>query len=245
MKFTLRPKLDDLMVSALLLGVLAARADAAPLTAAQKAKAQEVSAKLEKILRHRIKSPGGQLQLKIVPSTRADLGYFKEIFIAAKPAQIKRRRFSELTLHARNVRISPSALLADDDPGIVTLSSQTSMRAVVTEDELTAALAKGRDSADKGLRVKFVGDGRLRVTGMWKWNWFSGPMDALGKLHLGPGHTVVADIQSLKLNGREVPQAVKNKFSERINPLVDYTDLPFRPPFKTLRFVGGKAVITT
>jgi hypothetical protein len=224
-------------------GVLGTPAHAA-LTAAQKAKAQQVTNKLTRLLRRHITSPGGHLQLKVVPGARPDLGYFSEVFIAAKPAQIKKRRFSEFTLHARNVRISPTALLADHN-SIVTLTSQTALRAVITEDELTAALAKGRDSADKGLHVHFIGNNNVRVTGTWKWSWFSGPMDAIGKLRLGAGHTVVADIQSLKLNGREVPQGLKNKFSERINPLIDYTDLPFSPPFKTLRFAGGKAIIST
>jgi hypothetical protein len=232
------------IIAGVAVGVLSASAQAAALTAAQQARAQEITSKLEHALRDRIKSPGGHLQLKIVPGARADLGYFTEVFIAAKPAQIKRRRFSELTLRARNVRVSPAALLADHSR-IVTITSQTTMRAVVTEDELTAALAKGRDSADKGLRVQFAGSGKVRVTGTWKWSWFSGPMDAVGKLRLGSGHTVVADIQTLKLNGREVPQALKNQFSQRINPLVDYTDLPFRPPFKTLRFAGDKAIIST
>jgi hypothetical protein len=219
-------------------------ARAVPLTAAQKAKGQQITALLTKTLRHRITSPGGHLQLRVVPATRADQGYFSEIFISAKPAQIKKRRFSELILRARNVRISPSALLSEDKD-IVTLASQTTMRAVVTEGELTAALAKGQDSADKGLRVQFVGNDLVRVTGNWKWSWFSGPMDATGRLRLGSGHTVVADIYTLKLNGRNVPQGLKNKFSEKINPLIDYTDLPFRPPFKNLRFSGPKAIIST
>lgn len=244
MRKSLRRTMLRGILAGVAVGVLGTSAQAATLTAAQKVKAREVTSKLESLLRHRIKSPGGHLQLKIVPGARPDLGYFSEVFIAAKPAQIKKRRFSELTLRARNVRISPTALLADHSR-IVTITSQTAMRAVVTEDELTTALAKGRDSADKALRVQFVGNGKVRVTGTWKWSWFSGPIDAVGKLHLGSGHTVIADIQTLKLNGREVPQAVKDKFSQRLNPLIDYTDLPFRPPFKTLRFTGDKAIIST
>jgi hypothetical protein len=211
-------------------------------SAAQKAKAQEVTARLTKMLRKRIKSPGSNLQLRVVPTVHADQGYFSEVFISATPAQIKDIRFSSLTLRARNVRISPTALL--EDHSIRTLSSVTTMRAVVTEAEVTSALAKGEDSADKKLTVKFVGD-KIRVSGMWKWSWFSGPMEAIGQLKLGTAHTIVADIQSLKLNGKEVPQGLKNKFMEKINPLLDYTELPFRPPFKSIRFIGNKAVIST
>ncbi len=94
------------------------------------------------------------------------------------------------------------------------------------------------------LKVKFSDTGQVRVTGLWKWSWFSGPMEAIGKLRLGPNYTVVADVQTLKLNGANVPPAAKNRFQERINPLIDYRDLPFRPPFKSLKFSAGKAFIT-
>jgi hypothetical protein len=226
---------------ALSLGALSASSQAAPLTAEQKDKARKVTSKLTELLHKRIKSPGGTLQIRVVPAARADQGYFKEIFIDAKPARIKKLYFSALTLRALNVRISPTALM--NDRKITTISSQTTMRAVVTEEEVTQALAKGRESADKGLKVKFEGD-RIRVTGRWQMSWFSGPMEAVGRLKLGSGHTVVADIETLKLNGANVPMAVKNKFSEKINPLIDYNSLPFRPPFKTLRFSGAKAIIS-
>ena len=235
-------KLSTIFItSALAVGVLAASSQATPLTPAQKAKAQKVTSELTRILKKRIKSPGGTLQIKIVPGERADLGYFKEIFIDAKPAQIKKLHFSSMVMRARNVRISPAALL--NDRSITTLASQTTLRAVITEDEVTAALSKGKESAEKDLKVKFEGD-RVRVTGRWKMSWFSGPMEAVGKLRLGSGHTVVADIETLKLNGANVPAAVKNKFSEKINPLIDYNQLPFRPPFKALRFSGAKAIIS-
>src|SRR5690606_15564972 len=126
---------------------------------------------------------------------------------------------------------------------IETLASQTTLRATVTENELTQALARGQESADKNLRVKFRNDGSVRVTGNWSWGWFSGPMEATGRLRLGPNYTVVADIATLKLNGTNVPAPLKNKFQERINPLIDYEDLPFRPPFKSLTFKGDKAFI--
>jgi hypothetical protein len=226
---------------ALATAVLGVSAHAAPLTAAQTARGKQVTAELTRLLRKRIKSPGGTLQLKIVPALRADQGYFKEVFIAATPIKIKKMRFSQLTLRARNVRISPTQLLSAHK--IITLASTTTMRAVITSSEVTDALSKGQESADKQMKVAFMGD-RVRVNGTWKWSWFSGPMEAIGRLRLGASHTVVADIQSLKLNGKQVPQGMKNKFSERINPLIDYTELPFRPPFKRIRFSGNKAIIS-
>ena len=231
-----------LAITLLGLALTAAGSQAATPTAAQKAKGQEVTKKLTALLNKRIQTTsGGKLQIKIVPAARADQGYFSEIFISANPARIKKLRFSELTLRARNVRISPTSLLKDNK--LVTLASTTTMRAVITEDEVTEALAKGRSSKDKDLKVKFVA-GKVRVTGKWSMSWFSGPMEAVGKLRLGTGHTVMADIETLKLNGKQVPDGLKKKFSDKINPLVDYTDLPFRPPFKAMRVTGTKAIIT-
>lgn len=202
--------------------------------------AQNVTNALESALRKRITSPGGNLLVKIIPGPRAAQGVLQEVYVEAKPAQIKKRRFSYLAMRARNVRLNVNKLMNGD---IETLSSQTTLRATVTESELTQALARGQESADKNLRVKFRNDGTVRVTGNWHWGWFSGPMEAVGKLRLGPNYTVVADIATLKLNGTNVPTPLKNKFQERINPLIDYEDLPFRPPFKSLTFKGDKAFI--
>lgn len=203
---------------------------------------QRVTNALARALRGRISSPGGKPTLVVRPTNRASQGYFSEILIAANPAQVKKLRFSEMTLKARNVRIDVPYLMKSGK--VKTLASQTSLRAVVTETDLQNALAQGKHSKEMGIRVKFMGD-RVRVTGNWKWSWFNGPVEGIGKLQMAPGHKVNFAIQSLKLNGREVPQFVKDKFSERVNPVVDYEDLPFRPPFKTVRLIGNKAVVTT
>jgi hypothetical protein len=211
------------------------------LPAAAETMAQKNTRLLEVALRKRIQSPGGKMEVKIVPGAHAAQGIFQEVYVSAVPAQIKRRRFSELVLSARNVKMDMAQLSKGK---LETISSQTKLRAIVTENELSQALARGRESADKNIRVKFQNNGTVRVTGDWKWGWFSGPVEAIGKLRLGPNYTVVADISTLKLNGTIVPAPLKNKFQERINPLVDYKDLPFRPPFKSLRFIGSKAYIS-
>ena len=230
----MKQKIIGFLACCIVAGTFASSSQAAPT-------AQNVSDALKSALKDVISSPGGNMVVKVTPNSKTAQGYFAEVYIAARPAKIKRRQFSELVLRARNVRLDVGKLMKGH---IKTLSSQTTLRAVVTEAELTQALAKGQDSADKGLRVKFTGNGQVRVTGIWKWSWFSGPMDAVGKLRLGSYYTVVADIASLKLNGRLVPPGVRNKFQEKINPLLDYKDLPFRPPFKSLSFSGSKAIIT-
>jgi hypothetical protein len=145
-----------------------------------------------------------------------------------------------LRLHATNVHIDPNALLKNND--LETISSTTSLYAEVTAQELTKALAGGKKSSVMNLKVNFKGD-LIQVSGNYNWGLFSGPFTATGKLRLAPGHTIVADIQSLTINGVETPQFIKNKFSERINPLIDYTDLPFKPPFRKLVIQGDKAIV--
>ena len=230
----MKSKIIGLFACFVAAGVLALPSHAAP-------SSQAVSDALKKALKQSISSPGGNMVVKITPGSKTAQGYFAEVYVAARPAKIKKRQFSEFVMRAKNVRLDVSKLMKGH---IKTLASQTTLRAVITEGEITQALAKGQSSGDKGLKVKFAGNGAVRVTGKWKLSWFSGPMDAVGKLRLGPNYTVVADISSLKLNGKQVPVGVKNKFQQKINPLLDYEDLPFRPPFKTLKFSGSKAIIT-
>lgn len=199
-----------------------------------------VTQALENYLRNRITSPGGKLEIKITPSAKADQGYFTEVLIVARPAKIKKRQFSLLRLRATNLHIDPNALLKKND--LETISSKTTLYAEVTAQELTKALASGKESSVMNLKVNFKGD-LIQVSGNYNWGVFSGPFIATGKLRLASGHQIVADIQSLKINGFEAPALIKNKFSERINPLIDYTDLPFKPPFRKLVIQGNKAIV--
>jgi hypothetical protein len=199
-----------------------------------------VTQALENYLRKRITSPGGELNIKITPGTKSDQGYLKDVLIVAKPARIKKKQFSLLRLHATNVHIDPRALLDDND--LETISSTTTLYAEVTDEELTRALAGGKKSSVMNLKVNFRGN-LIQVSGNYNWGIFSGPFTATGNLRLAPGHQIVADIQSLKINGFEAPAFIKQKFSERINPLIDYTDLPFKPPFRKLVIQGNKAIV--
>lgn len=213
----------------------------------QQQRAQYVTFRLNKFLRNRISSPTGKLTMVIKPGARADLGFFNEVVIAGAPLQIKKLRVSDFTLRARNIRLDPNALTRDSKREIRTLAAQTSARAVISEDDLTWMFAQGNSSKSMGLRAKFLGN-QIRVTGNWNWGWFSGPVTVLGTLRLvksGGGNQVFCDISSLKLNGAEVPGFMRNKFSEKLNPLISYDQLPFSPNIRTLTFHGSKAIITT
>lgn len=202
--------------------------------------ASRVTVALKQYLQKRITSPGGKLEIKITPSAKSEKGYFSEVLIVARPVQIKKMRFSVLRLRARNLHIDTAALLKNHE--LKTLSSTTTLYAEVTAKELTKALASGKDSSVMNLRVRFKGQ-LIEVSGNYNWGLFSGPFTATGTLRLAKGHKIVADIQSLKVNGFEMPSFMKDKFSERINPLIDYTDLPFQPPFRKLIIKGNKAIV--
>jgi len=203
--------------------------------------AQRVMNALERVLRGKISSPGGKMNLSMKPTARAGEGYFSEIYLAAHPASFKKKmRISELVMRARNVRLDVPHLMREGK--VNTLASTTTLRAVITENDLTAMLANGKRTKAMGLRVKYIGD-RMRVTGNWNWGWFSGPVIGVGRLRLAPGYKINFDIISLKLNGAEVPQFVKTKFSEKLNPVIDYEEVPFRPRFRGVKIQGAKATV--
>jgi hypothetical protein len=127
---------------------------------------------------------------------------------------------------------------------VKTYQSTTSLRAVITEQDLTTNLARGNGTKNMGLKVRFLGD-KIGVTGNLNYALINGPVSGTAKLRLAPGHKVYLDILSLKLRGVEVPGFIKNQFAGHINPIISYQDLPFNPPFKGVRMVGNKAVLTT
>ena len=222
----------------------------ASLTGAQSAPSltmadKKVVQKVEAVLRNRISSPNKKLLVTLRPTARSRDGYFSEIVVAGKPVQIKKLRVSEFLLRATDVRISLSGLKINR---IRTLQSRTQFRAVVTEDDLTQMFARGKHTRAMGLKAKYLKDAThgdvLQVSGNWKWSWFNGPVTGVGKLRVTKDNQVFADIISLKLNGAEVPGFVKNKFSDSLNPVLDYNDVPFQPRFKQFKVQGSRAVLT-
>jgi hypothetical protein len=216
---------------------------AVPQATAQQQRARQVTSALTTFLRKRVKSPTGKLQLVVRPGARADAGQFSEIYIAGSPARVKKLQVTELAMRARNVRINVAELMRSQNKELQTLSSQTSLRLVVTEKDLENMLARGKTTASMGLRVKYLQD-RMQISGNVNYAMINGPVVGTGRLRLAADHKVYLDILSLKLNGAEAPPFVRQRFSERINPLIAYDELPFRPRFKSLKFVGNKAILT-
>ncbi len=222
------------------------RGDAAILQAAPTLDAsdQRVIDRLSWLLNKRVKKPdGSKISVSIVPTARASEGYFSQIRMSGSPAQLKKKfRVSEFALDARNVHIDVASLWNGNR--VKTYQSQTKLRAVITEDDLTSMLSKGGATKNMGLKIKFIGD-KIGVTGNLNYALINGPVDGVGKLRMAPGHKVYLDILSLKLRGVEVPGFIKNQFSGHINPVIAYEDLPFNPPFKGIKMVGKKAVLST
>ena len=216
---------------------------AAPAAPAIDAKGQRVTSQVKSMLRNMIKNPaGGGVNISVVPNARAGEGYFDRISIKGAPLKFKKLYVSEFSLDARNVKINVPDLY--NVRKIRTSRSTTTLRAVISEDDLTKMLASGKSTKSMNLRVKYIGD-KIRVTGNLNYGLVNGPVTGLAKLRQGANHKVYLDIISLQLRGVESPGFVKDQFSNRINPVIDYQDLPFNPPFRTLKVVGNKAYLST
>lgn len=237
-------------LSATLVGALcldgAVTSNITPLQAAPQLDAQDqkVINRLNWLLNRRVKKPdGSKINISIVPTARASEGYFSQIKMSGAPAQLKKKfRVSQFNLDARNVHLDVASLWNGNR--VKTFQSQTKLRAVITEDDLTSMLAKGGATKSMGLKIKFLGD-KIGVTGNLNYALINGPINGVGKLRMAPGHRVFLDIYSLKLRGVEVPGFIKNQFSGHINPVIAYEDLPFNPPFKGVKMIGKKAVLST
>ena len=217
-----------------------APAQAAP---ALDANGKKVVAQVETILKKLVKSPTrAPVTIQVTPNARASEGYFDRIVIRGAPLQFKKLYLSEFALDARNVKIDVPSLFSVKK--IRTSRSTTSMRAVISDADLTKMLSRSKGTKDMNLKVKYVGD-QMQVTGTLNYTLVNGPVTGTAKLRQGANHKVFLDILSLKLRGVEAPGFVKNQLSNRINPVIDYQDLPFNPPFKTLKVVGNKAYLST
>jgi hypothetical protein len=181
--------------------------------------------------------------LKIVPTSRASEGYFSEITMSGSPAKLKRLYVSQFNMSARNVQIDVPALM--NDRKIRTKKSSTQVRAVVSEADLTRMLSDGKRTKGMKLQVKYLPGGAMRVTGNLNYTLLSGPIVGVGRLRQTADRKLFLDVSSLKLRGAEVPGPMKNYLSNQINPVIDYEDLPFNPPFKSVKVIGNQAVIST
>ena len=212
----------------------------APLTDAA---GQNVARALERVLRARVSSGGGPLRLFIRPTMRSRDGYFKQISLVARPARVRKLAVSELSLNALEVRIDVPALL--NEGRVRTLESRTSLRAVVSEDDVTALLARGKSTREMGLRVRYNADGSMRVTGNLNYPLLSGPVAGVARLRVTSDYKVNLDISSLKLRGAEVPGFVRQQLMDRVNPVINYEDVPFRPRLSSLSVQGTRAILKT
>ncbi len=240
--FVFRPRF---LVAALLapfaLSLTSAPAPAAP--ALVDARGQKITQRVEQLLRGVIKSQSGTpIALKITPDARSSQGFFPHITISGGATQLKSLFASEFQLDAQNVQVDVPALTSIGK--VRTTRSQTRLRVVITEDDLTKMLARGKNTRGMGLRVEYVGD-KMRITGNLNFTFLNGPIVGMAKLRQMGDHNVYLDILSLQLRGVEAPGFIKNQLSNRINPIVNYSNLPFNPPFRHLRVSGNKAILST
>ncbi len=207
------------------------------------ARGQKVTRRVEQLLRTTIRHQNGApIALKLTPTARADQGFFSDVRISGGAVKLKSLFVSEFQLHARNVQVDVPSLW--NLGKVRTKSAQTSLRVVISENDLTRMLAEGKNTKDMNLKVKYVGD-KMQITGVLNYRFLNGPVSGTAKLRQTSDHNVFLDILSLQLRGVEVPGFVKNQLSNRINPVVNYANLPFNPPFRSVRVVGNKAILST
>ncbi len=207
------------------------------------ANGQRVTNRVEQLLRGVIKSQDGRpLAIHLSPTARASQGYFSDVKIAGGATRLKSLFVSQFQLHSQNVQVDVPALYSIGK--VKTLRANTQMRVVISENDLTKMLAAGKSTKDMKLRVKYVGD-RMRVTGVLNFPFINGPISGVAKLRQTADHNVYLDILSMQLRGVEAPGFVKNQLSSRINPVVNYSTVPFNPPFRSLKVVGDKAYLST
>lgn len=222
---------------------LVAGSGVAPASAASDVQGQRVTRRLEQALRDVIRSQNGTpVALHIVPSSRAGEGWFSTISMSGGPTRLRNLYASEFQLFSQNVQVDVPTLF--NQGKVRTTSAQTRLRVVISEDDLTKMLARGKSTSGMGLRVRYVGD-KMRISGNLNYTFLNGPVVGLAKLRQGNGHNVYLDILSLQLRGVEVPGFLRGQLENRINPVINYSSLPFNPPFRYMRISGNKAILST
>lgn len=204
---------------------------------------QRITRRVAQVLRGVIRNQNGTpIALRITSNARSARGFFPHISMSGGATRLKNLYASEFQLDAQNVQIDVPAL--NNLGKVRTQYAQTRLRVVISENDLTKTLSQGKSTRDMGLRVKYIGD-RMRITGHLNYAFLNGPISGVAKLRQTADHNVYLDILSLQLRGVEAPGFIKNQLSNRINPIINYSTLPFNPPFRSLRVVGNKAILST
>jgi len=185
-------------------------------------------------------------EIKIIPYDNTALageGRLKAVVIRSAPAMIKKVPAEEIDMRADDVRIDVKKLLKDDD--IVTISTaRTRLNAIISESNLDSLFARGRSTKDMKLKTKFDG-GKVTISGTWKLFMFKGPIRTVGKLAVTADNNLNYELESLKLNHAEAPASLKKQFMQRLNPVVEFSDMPFKPKVQSIAFKGSKVYVST
>lgn len=209
---------------------------------------EQVIANLGGKLRWRFTNPQDPkgAEVKIIPyedPKNSAKGRFKTIILRSTPAAIKKMPVESIDMRADDVTIDVTRLFKNDEIATVKCA-KTRLEAVVSEDNLNTLFARGKSTKDMHLKASFV-DGKVRITGQWKLFMFKGPIETVGKLALTKDNNLNFDMESLKMNNAEAPDSVKKQFMSRINPVVEFSDLPFQPKVSTITFRGHKVHVST
>ena len=164
-------------------------------------------------------------------------------YTATAPCFLIEARLRHEVNGGSEAKVDVEKLMKENDLEFVSAKSQ-SIHAVATPEDFSFMLAKGKDTKHMKLRVKF-GDNKIHVTGNWKLYVFQGPMDLVGKFRLRNSEQVDLIVDSLKINDRSAPPSVIRQFEEKLNPLMDTSDFPFRPKLRTVKIEGQHLILSS
>ncbi len=180
------------------------------------------------------------LQVVVVPfdnQALTDEGRFEAIKITVDKAEFEGVMMHDLFLKAYDAKIHLPTLFQKTKL-FTTQVKRTDIRATLTESELNEAL-KTKDMPVQNFKVKF-NNGKLEATGTYRLVWGNN-LKMIGRLDpKADGVHFVAE--KLWVNGLAIPVGQIRKVLDRMNPLIDIADLPFKPTID--KIVVGKDTVS-
>ena len=167
------------------------------------------------------------LQVTLVPfndQALTDQGRFEAIKITMDKAEFEGVLMHDLFLKAYDVTVHLPTLF-DRTKLFTTQCKRTDISATLNESELNEAF-KTKDMPIQNFKVKF-NNGKLEVTGNYRLVWGNN-LKMIARLDpKDDGVHLVAE--KLWVNGLAIPVGQIKKVLDRMNPLIDIGQLPFKP----------------
>ena len=197
------------------------------------AQAAVTIAEVEQALRHwlsaEMKSRNPEVTVEVLDEASMQAGRFKWIELRAEQAERKRVKMSNLLLKGYDVQVDLPKLLAPKDPAFETKSvGSTKLNVSTTKEELNQAFSYKKILDE--FQIDFV-KSRLVISGIYPLLSLNNKIRVEGGLQPQGSAVLLVDAQG-SINGVPVPQGIVKKLVNNINPLIDFSSIPFSPKIK-------------